>query len=141
MHFTTEKTTKLRITHHAHIYQPLDLCSLFSAFSDPVSNVFLNLLGIFFPVRDHTTIFEKIDYISFFCAGSWGTGGPWPFLKNDATKKLFLQKLFLSTMATFGKCTKKMKHFCKITSPLRIRKRKKFILITNYLITIESTGF
>ena len=41
-------------------------------------------------------------------------------LKNSNTKKIFVQKLFLSTMATFGECTKKMKHFCKITSPLTI---------------------
>ena len=45
-------------------------------------------------------------------------------LKNGATKNIFVQKLFLSTRATFGKCTKKMKHFCKITSPPQIIDRR-----------------
>ena len=50
-----------------------------------------------------------------FRMGLRGTSGPW-HLKNSAKNKKFVQKLFLSPMATFGKCTKKMKHFCKITS-------------------------
>ena len=32
-------------------------------------------------------------------------------LKNDATKKIFVQKLFLYPIATFGKCTEKINFY------------------------------
>ena len=115
-HFTTRKTVQnwelpvMRIL-YINLWTFVDLCSISGAFSDPVSNVFLNLREIIFPTRGHTTTFKKIDYMPIFCAGPWvlvahGT------LKNSATKKNFVQKLFLTQMDTFGKCTKKMKHFC-----------------------------
>ena len=74
-----EDCAKMRIardthifTHKVYIYINLwtfvDLWSLFGAFSDPVSNVFLILLEITFPTRGHTTIFEKADYMLIFCA-------------------------------------------------------------------------
>ena len=76
-----EDCAKLRISCHAHIiYKTLDfvdLCSLIGAFSDPVSNVFLDLLEITIPTRGHTTIFEKIDNMAISHAGLWGSGGPW----------------------------------------------------------------
>ena len=80
-----EDCAKLRISCHAHIiYKTLDfvdLCSLIGAFSDPVSNVFLDLLEITFPTRGHTTIFKKIDYMAISHAGLWGSGGPWQIKK------------------------------------------------------------
>ena len=46
----------------------IDLCNLSGAFSDPVSNVYLNLLEMSFQ-QGVKTIFEKIDYMPIFCVG------------------------------------------------------------------------
>ena len=56
---------------YINLWTFVDLCSISGAFSDPVSNVFLNLLEIIFPTRGHTTTFKKIDYMPIFCAGPW----------------------------------------------------------------------
>ena len=115
-HFTTEKTVQnwkwsiLQI--YINLWTFVDLCSFFGAFLDPVSHVFLNLFEIIFPKRGHSTIFEKIDFVPILGAGSWGTNDTW-HLKKQCHKKMC--KNYLSIMATSGKCTKKMKHFCKIT--------------------------
>ena len=117
-----------RIARHAHIYTykyiinlwaSFDLWSLFGAFSDRVSNAFLVLLEIIFLTRVHKAIFEKIDYMVLFRAAP-GVLVARGTLKNGAIKKTFAQKLFLSTKTTFGKCTRKMKHFYKITSTLTL---------------------
>ena len=57
------------------------------------------------------TIFEKTDYTDYmpiFRAGPQDTGGPWHLRKwcHKKKKKKVEKKLFLSPMATFGKCTK-----------------------------------
>ena len=98
-----ENCTKLRIARYAHIYTPLDLCK---AISDPVLNAFLNLLEIIFGTRGHTTIFEKIDYIPHFLHGA----------PTFCCHKKKIVRKFLFSITTFGKWTKKMKHFCKISS-------------------------
>ena len=64
-----------------NLWTYVDLCSLPGAFSDPVSNVCLNLLEIIFPTRGHWTIFEKTDYVPIFPGGPWGAGGPWHLKK------------------------------------------------------------
>ena len=80
-YFTTGKTAQNWESLVIHIYINLwafvNLYSLFSAFSDPVCIVFLNLLEMAFPTRDHTTVFEKIDDMPIFCMGPWDTDGPW----------------------------------------------------------------
>ena len=64
-----EDCPKMRIALYTHIYTYTglwtftDLWSLFSAFSDPVSEAFLILLKVIFLMRSHTTIFEKIDFL------------------------------------------------------------------------------
>ena len=130
-HFATGNTVQkwesliIHIFTHISIYINLwtsvDLWSLSHGFSDPVSNVFLILLEIIFPMRDHTTILEKIDYLLIFCA-TCGVLVDCGTLENSAIKKKFVwKKLFLSTMATFGKCTRKMKNFCKVTPPRLVK--------------------
>ena len=115
-HFTTEKTVqnwKWPILHiYINLWTFVDLCSFFGAFLDSASHVFLNLFEIIFPKRGHSTIFEKIDFVPILGADSWGTNDTW-HLKKQCHKKMC--KNYLSIMATSGKCTKKMKHFCKIT--------------------------
>ena len=60
---------------HINLWASLDLWSIFGAFSDPASNVFLILLEIIFPARGHITIFEQINYMPIFCAA---LGYQWP---------------------------------------------------------------
>ena len=56
------------------------------------------------------TTFEKIDYVPFFV---WASRVPVACgtLKNGARKIFFVQKLFLSEIVTFGKCTKKISDY------------------------------
>ena len=102
----------------------VDLCSLSGAFSDLASNFFFWICLKLSFQRGFTLLhLKKLIICPFFMQGlgvlvARGT------LKNSATKNIFVQKLFLSTRATFGKCTKKMKHFCKITSPPQIIDRR-----------------
>ena len=47
---------------------------------------------------------------------------------KHVTKKLLVQQLIFSTRTTSGKCTKKMKHFCKITSPYLFQINSTFLM-------------
>ena len=51
----------------------IDLCNLSGAFSDPVSNVYLNLLEIVFPTRGQNYIWKNWLYAHFLCRSvmSW----------------------------------------------------------------------
>ena len=84
------------------------------------------MLDIIFPTRGHSTIFEKTDYMPIFCAGPLGTGDMWHL--KTCHKKLLVQQLVFSTRTTSGKCTKKMKHFCKITSPYLFQINSTFLM-------------
>ena len=102
----------------------VDLCSLSGAFSDLASNFFFWICLKLSFQRGFTLLhLKKLIICPFFMQGR-GVLVARGTLKNSATKNIFVQKLFLSTRATFGKCTKKMKHFCKITSPPQIIDRR-----------------
>ena len=71
---------------------------------------FLNVLEIIFPLRGHSIICEKIDYMPIFHAGSWGPGGPW-HLKKWCHKKYFCAEVIFIHKGHFWEMHKENEAF------------------------------
>ena len=143
-HFTTGKTVQnweFLVTHTLYI-KPLTLLT-FVALLVHFQTLFLMFFWICLKLpfqRGVTRLYLKKLIIWLFLMQVCGVLVARGRLKNSATKKLYVQKFFLSAMATFGKCTKKIKHFCKITSPLLIwvTTKNTFLLkINRAFLTIQ----
>ena len=142
--FTTEKTVQNRefLVMHTLYIKPLTLLA-FVALLVHFQTLFLMFFWICLKLpfqRGVTRLYLKKLIIWLFLMQVCGVLVVHGRLKNSATKKLYVHKFFSSAMATFGKCTKKIKHFCKITSPLLIwvTTKNTFLLkINREFLTIQ----